>query len=384
MRSILTIIKKEFSRFFKDRRMVITTLILPGLMIYLLYSFMGSAFTDKFTGDNDYVTKAYAVNMPEEFTESFTNLKFEFSSDEISADEIKNKIIKKEADIFIVFPENFISLTPSSTAPNVEIYYNSSSTESQNAYASVVALLDAYESSKANVFDINANAGEIKYDLADEKDVTGMIFSMLMPMLLTLFVFSGAMSVAPESIAGEKERGTIATLLVTPVKRSYLAVGKIISLSVISLLCGISSFIGIILSLPKLAGGEISSNAYVFADYAMLFGIVLSTVLITVSVISVISAFSRSVKEASAYVVPLMIVVMLIGVTGMFGNGAPKSPFLYLIPFYNSVQAMNGIFSFAASAVNIVVTVVSNLVYTVLLAFLLAKMFGSERIMFSK
>jgi sodium transport system permease protein len=71
-------------------------------------------------------------------------------------------------------------------------------------------------------------------------------------MLIIMFLFSGAMSIGPDSIAGEKERGTIATLLVTPVKRSEIAIGKVMSLSIISLFSATSSFIGIMLSLPKL------------------------------------------------------------------------------------------------------------------------------------
>ena len=78
---------------------------------------------------------------------------------------------------------------------------------------------------------------------------------------------------APESIAGEKERGTIATLLVTPMKRSSLALGKVFSLSIIALLAGCSSFIGTFAALPKMMGGELTgvdSSVYVPMDYAML------------------------------------------------------------------------------------------------------------------
>lgn len=63
---------------------------------------------------------------------------------------------------------------------------------------------------------------------------------------------------APESIAGEKERGTIATLLVTPMRRSSLALGKVFSLSIIALLAGCSSFIGTFAALPKMMGGELT------------------------------------------------------------------------------------------------------------------------------
>lgn len=74
-------------------------------------------------------------------------------------------------------------------------------------------------------------------------------------MLMLIFLYSGCMSIAPDSIAGEKERGTLATMLVTPMKRGNLAVGKILSLGTLALLSGLSSFIGTITSLPKMMGG---------------------------------------------------------------------------------------------------------------------------------
>lgn len=162
------------------------------------------------------------------------------------------------------------------------------------------------------------------------------------------------MAVAPESIVGEKERGTIATLLVTPMKRSELAVGKVLSLSVIGLLGGVSSFIGTMLALPNLMGGAaleddsmtgaMSAAVYSGTDYVLLLFVILSTVLVIIGAISLMSGLAKSVKEAGTMVSPLMIVVMLIGVSTMFGDGAPKEVYWYLIPFYNSVQCMNGIF----------------------------------------
>ena len=146
-----------------------------------------------------------------------------------------------------------------SPAPNVEVYYNSTSTESSAAYQLVSYALDSYEAALANKFDVNA-ATDDSYDLASKEDSTAQFFAMMLPMLMTMFLFSGCMAIAPESIAGEKERGTIATLLVTPIKRSELAIGKIISLSAIGLLSGLSSFVGTMLSLPKLMGDASDSK----------------------------------------------------------------------------------------------------------------------------
>ena len=245
-------------------------------------------------------------------------------------------------------------------------------------------ILNELEFFGENKYDINNPEAGIQYNLASDKDMSSMIFSMIMPLLIMIFVFSGAMSVAPESIAGEKERGTFATLLVTPVSRAGVAIGKIAALSIISVLCGLSSFAGIILSLPKMIGTDMNTAIYAAGDYLALFGVVISTVLLAVALISVISAFAKSVKEATAYVTPLMILNMLLSITCMFGDGAPTNPFLYLIPLYNSVQSLHAVFSFSVVPLNLVIAVISNIVYTLALVFLLTWMFKNEKIMFRK
>lgn len=194
------------------------------------------------------------------------------------------------------------------------------------------------------------------------------------------------MSVAPESIAGEKERGTIATLLVTPMQRSSLALGKIISLSVMALLSGVSSFLGTMLSLPKLMGESVeglSAAVYSAVDYGLLLGVILSTVLVLVSLIAVLSALAKNVKEASTLVSPLMIVVMFISLLPMFAGEGSKAIGQFFIPIYNSVQSMHGIFAFRYDIMQIVVTMFVNVLLAGVMTFVLTKLFDSEKVMFS-
>ena len=79
-----------------------------------------------------------------------------------------------------------------------------------------------------------------------------------------------------------------------------------------------------------------------------------------------------------------MLVVMFLGITAMFGNGASESAAVYCIPLYNSVQSMVSILTFEISALHLLLTVASNLVYAMLGALVLTRMFRSERIIFSK
>lgn len=385
---VLTIFHKELSRFFGDKRMAFTTILLPGLLIFVLYSFMGTALTDQFTVDEDYTPVIHAVNLPDSVAALAEDAGVVFEKiTSTEAEELKSLISSKEADTLAVFPADFESAiadyTPGSgAAPAVALYYNSADVESQTAYSAMFSLLDSYESALTNKFDVNPGTG---YDLATKEDTAGTIFASMLPMLLMMFLFSGCMSVAPESIAGEKERGTIATLLITPLKRSHLALGKIFALSVVALLAGASSTLGTLLSLPKLMqmGGEITVP-YDIRHYLSLTVVILSTVLLIVAVISIISAFAKSIKEAQTYITPLMILVTLIGITAMFGSGPQQFLPLYFVPFYNTVQAMIGIFSFRQDAAKLAVTVASNLVYTGVGVFVLTRMFNSEKVMFQK
>lgn len=391
MKNIAIIMKKELSRFFGDKRIVLTTILLPGLIIYAMYSLMGSMIANQFTVDDTFTPNIQIVNGSDVVAPMMSGANMDVT--EIAPNQIdsaKTKLKNKELDLLVVFPEGFdVSITEHTTGqptPNIEIFYNSVETNSATAFQMLSSLLDTYESSISNVFNINHTQDTI-YDLASEKDSTGQIFSSMMPMLLMVFLFSGCMSVAPEAIAGEKERGTIAALLITPVKRSEIALGKTLALSIVALCSGLSSATGTILSLPKLMGGasdSLNASFYTASDYLMLMGVILTTVLILVTLISIISAFAKTIKEAQTIVMPLMIIVMVIGVTSMFGGGAKTEMFYYMIPLYNSVQCMSQIFSFTIIPSTLMVTLISNLVFTGLGTLLLTKMFNNEKIMFAR
>lgn len=380
MKAVLTIIKKEFMRFFGDRRLLLTTLLLPGIVLYAVYSALGAVFANVMQDSS--VPVAYVRNMPESLGEAIDEI-FDLRDTDLTDEEIKSQLVEGDADIFIIFPENFDDLTVGSDVPDVSIYYNSAQTSSSLAYSSVVALLDAYEQSIANVF--NINSGSDRYDLADSSDVSANILSMIVPMVLIMLLFSGCVAVVLESIAGEKERGTIATLLVTPIKRSYFAIGKILSLSVIAVLSGISSFLGLILSLPNLMGGmevDFSLAAYGVLDYFGLFLVVMSTVLVLVSLLAIVSAYAKSVKEASGLIAPVMIIAVICSLVSMFVASPPMG--LYFIPVLNSALCISTLMAGTFGIVPFLITMGINIVCAALLAVLLGAMFNSEKIMFNR
>ena len=384
--SIATIFKKEMARFFGDKRLAFVTIILPGLLIFVLYSVMGLLIGMMTSVDENYDYEIYAVNVPAEIRQAFESDGIRYSdAGEDDVESLIERVKNAEIDALAVFPSDFEeNMGAENAVPNVKIYYNSEKTQSATAFDMLKSALDEYEAEKNNLFDVNAG-GEI-YDFGDSGSVIGKVLSGVLPMLLMIMLFTGALSVTPESIAGEKERGTITTILITPIRRRDLAIGKIAALAIVALLSGVSSALGTILSFPKLMGGGdfVDASVYGVREYLLLLLLILSTVLLIITAISIISAFAKTTKEAQSYVMPLMILVMAIGITAMFGNSASQNPAVYLIPFYNSVQCMVSVLSFDVVPTHILICALSNVVYTALGVWVLAKMFDNERIIFSR
>lgn len=389
--SIFTIMRKELARFFGDKRMVVS-ILMPGILLYAAYSVMGSAMGDAFGVDEDYIPTIQAAALPESvrMLAEAAALPVEVI-DPAELETAKAAVTEQSLDLLMVFPEDFdqsvaaYEASSGQAAPNVELYYNSASTNSSFVYRAMAELLDAYEAQMVNKFDVNA--GGEGYDLATAEDTTGSFFAMMMPMLLMMFLYTGCAAVAPESIAGEKERGTIATMLITPIRRGDVALGKILALAVISMISAVSSTVGTVLALPKLMGGvadEMSADIYSVQDYLLLAAVIFSTVLVLVTLISILSTFAKTVKEAQTYVMPVMLVVMGLGIVGMFGGGASQELTSYCIPLYNSVQCMVGVFSFSVLPLGVAVTVGINAAVTLLGVVALARMFNSEKIIFAR
>ncbi|XMB72403.1 ABC transporter permease subunit [Mycoplasmatota bacterium WC30] len=391
MKNILTIFKKEWDRVIKDKRLVITIMILPGLMIFLIYSFIGTAMQNLTTDD---IYNVAIVNPQLDFKTIYEEYEDTTSLNVVIIEEAQMAeyqllIDEGEWSLLIFLDEDIVAYDGSGDKPNVSIYSNPNEITSSNIRNNFSNYLVFYQESLGFELFGDTTYFDLEYlgTPLDQSILAGTLLASLLPMLIIMFLFSGAMSIGPESIAGEKERGTIATLLVTPVKRKEIAIGKIFALSVLTLISATSSFIGIMASLPKLMqfGEGVSTDIYAVGDYFMILVVLFSTVFVIVGIISIVSAYAKSLKEASAMIMPIYILTILVSVTSMFGDGANTNIIMYAIPIYNAVQSLTAILTFdTASLSYILVTILSNIAYLVLFVFILRKMFNSEKIMFSK
>ena len=388
-----TIAKKEFKRFFGDRRMLFSVVILPGLLMYVIYSFMGSFMQNAFTTDEKYVPVIYAVNAPESAKLILGSMDMAVSYFDKDADieGYKELLADKGLDLLIVYPDNFdeevaaYDASSGTAAPAIEIFYNSAKTESDDYYKMILNVYDSYEAMMINKFDINSDA-TVRYDMASEQDSFAAVLGGIVPMLLIMMMVSSCMSITGDAIAGEKERGTIATLLVTPVSRSGIALGKIFSVCAIAILSACVTFAALMASVPKLVGGLIDINLFelfTIGDYVTVLFVVISTELMIASVFAVLSGLAKTIKEAGGYATPIYILSIVVSMYAGYA-GAKTNLYMFTIPIYNSAMILTELFKGGYSGADVAVTVASNLVITAICVYILTRLFNSEKVMFSK
>lgn len=387
MNNIFAILKKELRRFFTDKRMLLS-LFLPGILIFIIYTAMGSVFSNFLNPSDDYNYIVYIDNPVEEFNVINTSSPYKIeikNYNNLSNEEkenYKNDIKNEKIDLLICFESDFYNKLNNGEKPNVEIYYLSTSTASSTIYNYYFQTLNNNSMTINYNYFVNQNS-DINYDLSTDEDKSKVIITMVLPFILVIMLFTGCMNVTTESIAGEKERGTIATLLVTPVKRSEIALGKILALSVTSIVSSITSFLGLALSLPKLlqGTGDITLSMYGISTYIYVLLIIIVITILFTTLLSIVSCFSKSIKEANQYATPLMFLIMAIsGSTYFISN---NNWYLYLIPIFNSINCLSEIFSLNFNLVNFLITIISNIVYISLGVFVVTKMFDNEKVMFN-
>ncbi len=390
MSKTFAVFKKELRRFFSDKRMLMA-LILPGLLVFLIYYFLPDLYATSFASNlnKDYVANiAISDNYDKENENSssllegailsvFENLDYaspnivEFSLEEESV--TKDKLVKKELDLMIVFDDNFehiIFNEISVSKPNIDIFYNSSSGESTYIYSLVFSISEQLYQSFTINYQIDPDVGEQNYAIMQ-------VVAIILPMLTISMIFSSTLQVCPEAIAGEKERGTLSSILVTPIKRSEFALGKILALILVSLVSGTITGAGLLISLPRLYG-SMGSFAMPPSSYILLFLVLLTLVIFFVNVAMCISTFAKSIKEATSYLGPLLIVFMVIAMLPGFLD-VSNIGFAF-VPVLNVSYVMSSIVYGTVDAMYLAFSLLSNIIFSLIFILIDVKLFKCESV----
>lgn len=255
------------------------------------------------------------------------------------------------------------------------------------------AYLDAYKQmllgnrfgnyAAVEMFNVNDNT------VQDEDKAAGKMLGTMLPYFITMLIFAGAMGLGVDMIAGEKERGTLATMLLSPVKREQIVLGKVFSLSILAVMSAAVYIISMVIALPmmiKNVGGADALDGmsvnFTGGQIAQMIILMIGVVLLYVSIICMVAVFAKNVKEASSYISPVYILVLVAGMITMY-TSADGVFYKYLIPVYGSSMAFKDILTREITMTNFLGTTISTYLYAVIIVAVMTKAFNSEKVMFN-
>ncbi|MGM9873780.1 MAG: ABC transporter permease [Bacilli bacterium] len=394
MKKTFILIKRELKKFFTNKRLLMA-MFFPGILIFVVYSLIGNlmnsikqeevskdykyniALTNNYSLDDTdpcYFSSVLLTYLQEEgFQDTVTTF---INTTEI--DEYKNKVTNKEYDLLVVFTDNFENevneydfIQDIENRPDISLFYNASVNASEQLYTIALSLCDAmYKNFTINISNPNPNLGKGSF-------MANQILSFIFPIITISLLYSATLSFCPDSIAGEKEKGTLFSLFVTPLKRSEVAISKVVSLTVVSLVSGITCGLGLILSLPKMLQGI----EFVISPvgYLLLLLSVISLMIFFVSFASLFSTIAKTSKEANSYLGPLTGVLLVLSMIPIFVDCSSLG--FSFVPILGFAQSLSFIMRGQIDLLFIGLSCIANIVYSAILIYLIVKLFNNEKVM---
>lgn len=384
MKDIITVAKKELRAFFSDKAILFQMFLLPFIFVFG-YAMLMVTMTDSQKESTEQLEKpvvAYSINAPEEFDDVLKKLKITPAADN-DIEKYQKQIKNKETDLLMVFPEDFkMAGSSSAQLSNIDIYYNSQKSNSMELYSKTTVM---FTTMQPRIFTFNENNSQT-YDLFDSASMLRQVLGGIIPLMVFMAVYLVCMNLAANSIAGDKEKGFLNTLLITPVKRNSIAAGKSLSILVVAIIASCSAFIGMAVSMPKLAKSmELTDGVtYSLSEYILLFGAVVTGSFVLVAVLLIFSTLAKDVKQATTLSPILLFVIMipsLLSSSEGFSESVEKlGTTNYLIPVWNSIKMLQDIIKIDYTLPNALTTFGINIAAAIIGVFVVGRMFNNEKI----
>ena len=395
MKKIGILLKKEMTEILRDKKTLIIMLVLP-LLLYpsiLIGMSLGISMIMQSEEEKEH-TVGYLLE-DEEYIEPLISL-YEQEKEELGArlsfrgaSREEEAVIKEETDAWIRFSKEEQSI-------QIQLDYTSTSQKSDYTESIMKELVDKYRNALLTKNLEKEGLTEdflhpVTYEAVDSATLSesmGMNMGGSIGMIVIIMILMGAFYPAVDVTAGEKERGTLETLLTLPVTNFQMITSKFISVSIISCITAVISLLAlggsivfIMLALPGDELVQIPVEAFVNCIPVMLL-VMVTTALLLTALSMCFCVFAKSTKEANNYMTPVMLVVMLATMIGMF----PTVELDYktaLIPIVNVSLLIKQVLAQAMDLSLALITILVNCAYSILIIWILARMYDSEDIMFS-
>lgn len=323
---------KELTELMRDKKTLIFVILLPILIFPVLFGIVGTVMTITANKAMKEQHRYVIVNQQQapEFAEAlFYHKNFkQIATDKNSEAELVAAIRNDEFDLAIIVPENHIASHGALQQSDWKVIYNQSS-QYDFMYGYLKEVLQDYQQrlqkDTLKRFEVPENALDViitpvvvtKVDTAEKRENIGEKAGALLAYALILLCFSGAAYPAIDIGAGEKERGTLETLLICPISRTSVVLGKFFTILTTALLTALITVIS--LGVWGMLIGSFADIALIsdvvksisILDLLLMFLLLLPTSAMFSSLLLAISIYARTFKEAQNYISPLTIIVLM-------------------------------------------------------------------------
>ena len=400
LQNIGIVYRKELTEALRDRRTLISTLLVPLLLFPLMsVGFIGLAqsLEKKAEQKTRKVMLLGGADSPQVLEMLRKMEKIEIVP---TTPEWKNEIIEKRVQVVIAIPDGFQSSLEQQKSETIEIYkYRGelkSSTWADNIEIELKEFSKKVVESRLEASHVPASVltpFKIEQEnVAPPEKVGGETFGGLIAYMVILLCMIGGMYPAMDLTAGEKERGTMETILSSPISRLDLVLGKfflVLTATLVTAALSVTSMGVSFWGARQFGSQEISKNPdAMFAQMNIGLPAVLSVFLMALPLavlfsagLITISLFAKSYKEAQSYVSPLMILVIVPAVAAML-PGVELTSKLALIPILNVSLLCKELVTGTYHWNFIALIFLSTCVYAAAALFLAVKMFQREDVLF--
>ena len=320
---------KEIKELLRDRKTLFFMMALPILVFPLLIGvvmfFAGKAVDKAENKVLDYAVLGaqYAPALVEDLAAS--DLFNQVMIDE--GEDIAAFVKSEQADFVLVIPDNFSEDALQSGQIELSLYLNDAGLNMVRRRLDKIVDVYAERSQQKAFASLELDESQQqaliepivikKVDVADKRENWGEKIGGMIPYFIFMLCLQGAMIPATDLGAGEKERGTLETLLISPIERHKLVLGKFLTIALAgatSALITVSSMAvwGLVIS-QGMAIKMVSEfmSAINAIDFVLMFLMLVPVVAIFSAVLLSLSIYARSFKEAQGYMTPLVFAVIV-------------------------------------------------------------------------
>jgi len=395
MKMSLVVFMKELKDTLRDRRTIIFMVAIPLLVFPVLISLASGMIISQAKKAEAKILEIGLISHGNalEFRQELLKNEKVVIREDVDEEQAKTLIRQDELDALIVFEKDFDQKVADLVQGRVRLMMKMTE-DTEIEKSRVLKLLTKFEDTlrvkRFQKMDLDESIIKTikisEQNLATAKEQLAEAVGGFLPYMFIIFCFMGAMYPAIDLAAGEKERGTLETLLTSPVDRFQILLGKMGVVMLAGLISALVAMLGLYLGIRRMTDlppellNTVMSILEVKTILILLSLLVPLTIFFAALLLS-FSIFARSYKEAQSILSPLMFVVIIPAFMGLL-PGMNLTMGTALIPILNVSLATKAIIAEAITVPQLAAVYLSLIILAVISIYVCSKIYGRESAIF--